>query len=194
MWHASYTNSGGQSTSSAKATVIRHARQAAAAAGAPLVVLRGKPKKGLTKATKAKRLAFAKLANKKKDWRRVLFSDRKRFEFKYPGSKVRSVRWAMRGPQHVEAAAVEVYQPNHPQSVNLYMGIGKCGVTEVHIVAGTSQHTTTYKTKKGVPAKNIPSQEYAAVLEKTLLPGGSKLFTPQGISTWEFMQDNDPSH
>ena len=50
-------------------------------------------------------------------------------------------------------------------------------------MAGTSQHTTAYKNKKGVQAKHITSQEYAAMLEQTLLPGGTKLFTQQGIRT-----------
>jgi hypothetical protein len=41
-------------------------------------VVRGKPRKGLTPATKAKRLAFAR-KNLNKNWATVLFSDRKRF-------------------------------------------------------------------------------------------------------------------
>jgi transposase len=67
-------------------------------------------------------------------------------------------------------------------------------VTVVHMVAGTSKHKSDHKNKKGSPAKNITASEYREVMTKTLLPEGQKLFTTQGISTWYFQQDNDPSH
>jgi hypothetical protein len=88
----------------------------------------------------------------------------------------------------------EVFQPNHPQCVNVYMAITKYGVTDVHVVAGTSQHKTSFTNKKGQAARNITGKEYQSVLEKTLLPGATKIFASQGISTWQLMQDNDPSH
>lgn len=32
------------------------------------------------------------------------------------------------------------------------------------------------------------------MLKKTLLPGGQKLFSVQGINSWTLQQDNDPTH
>lgn len=170
-----------------RTTVARHAKAAAKAAGTPLRVVRGKPAKRLTLATKAKRLAFAK-ANKSRQWAHVLFTDRCKFHFTHPGVAVYPQQWARKG-QAIEACAV-----NHAQTVNVYAGISKFGVTHCHIVAGTSKHKSTYVTKQGKPAKNITSHEYEAVLTKTLLPQGKKLFSTQGIGSWTLQQDNDPSH
>lgn len=61
-----------------KARVIRAARRVALQKGKKLAAKRGSPPKGMRQATKMKRLAFAK-ANLKKDWNKVLFTDRKRF-------------------------------------------------------------------------------------------------------------------
>jgi hypothetical protein len=173
-----------------RSTLTRAARKAAQLQGVKLWVKRGKPQKGMTKATKEKRLKFA-LANKNKTWANVLFTDRKKFHFTYPGSKVRPVRW-VKGTH--DAPAEEVFQPNHPQCLNVYCGISKYGMTTVHIVAGSSKHVTRYQNKGGKQAKNITSMEYQDVLKKTLLPEGRRLFTAQGISSWYLQQDNDPTH
>ena len=122
-----------------------------------LWVKRGRPPKALTQATKSKRLEFAR-ANRSGMWAVVLFTDRKRFLLSYPGSKVRMIRWVEAGPEAEEQLAV--YQPNHPQSVNIYAGITKYGVTRVHVVAGSSKHTSNFHNKKGEPAKNITAEEY----------------------------------
>lgn len=173
-----------------KSTIIRHASRAADATGIKLRVRRGKPPKGLTKATLDKRLNFAK-SNKTRNWSCVLFSDRKKFHFAYPGSKVQCVQWVNGDNKHNSEA---VWQPNHPQCVNVYAAITRFGVTDVHVVAGTSKHSSPHTTKQGKPAKNITSSEYKEVLKVTLLPGGKKLFSAQGMSTWYLQQDNDPTH
>jgi hypothetical protein len=172
-------------------TISRHAKKAAKADGTTLQVKRGRPPKALTQATKSKRLKFAR-ANRSRMWAVVLFTDRKRFLLSYPGSKVRMIRWVEAGPEAEEHLAV--YQPNHPQSVNIYAGITKYGVTRVHVVAGSSKHTSNFHNKKGQPAKNITAEEYRHVLSSTLLPEGRRLFSTQGISTWVLQQDNDPTH
>lgn len=171
-------------------TLIRGAQRAARRAGEKLWVQRGPPPKAMTAATKAKRLAFA-LANKNTDWSRVLFTDRKKFHFRYPGSKVKRVRWHL-GPARNSRTAVN--QPNHPDCVNIYAGISKFGVTSAHVVAGSTRHTSQHTNKQGAPARNITSSEYREVLSDTLLPEGKRLFSVQGTSSWTLQQDNDPTH
>lgn len=173
-----------------KATVISAARRAAARQDEKLWVRRGQPPKGLTEATKQKRLAFA-LANMERDWGKVLNTDRKKFHFRYPGSKVHPSEWQL---GLASSSSGGVNQPNHPQCVNLYCGMSKYGVTAVHIVAGSSKHKTSHTNKQGKPAKNITTGEGREVLQNTLLPGGKLMFSQQGISTWTLQQDNDPTH
>ena len=168
-------------------TVISAAKRAANAKGKPIMAYRGKPAKRLTAASKSKRLQFAK-ANKNRNWNQVMFSDRKKFNFSYPGAKVKPCTWLRKG-EKLRAAAV-----NHAQTFNIYVGITKHGATSCHVVAGTSNHKTAYKNKKGATAKNITSEEYTAVLDTTLLPEGKRMFTGQGVSTWTLQQDNDPAH
>ena len=172
-----------------KATVIRAARRAAATKGKTLVAKRGPPLKGMRECTKEKRLAFA-AANQETDWGNVLFTDRKRFYLRYPGSKVKPVRWVFEG----ELEEDDVFQPTNPQCFNVYAGISPHGLTALHVVAGTSQHSTDHKTLKGQAARNITRSEYRAVLRDTLLPEGTKLFKKKGIKTWYLQQDNDPTH
>jgi hypothetical protein len=173
-----------------KTTAIRAARRAAARQDKKLWVRKGQPPKGLTQATKEKRLAFA-LANMNTDWGKVMFTDRKKFHFKYPGSQVQPCEWQL-GPASSSDSGVN--RPNHPQCVNLYCGMSRHGVTAVHVVAGSSKHKSSHVNKQGKPAKNITAGEYKEVLQNTLLPGGKKMFTQQGISTWTLQQDNDPTH
>lgn len=170
-----------------RTTVVRHAKAAAKAAGTPIKVVRGKPGKLLTNSTKAKRLAFAR-ANRARHWASVLFTDRCKFHFHYPGVPVQPQQWLKHG------TSCEAFAVNHAQTVNLYCGISRFGVTDCHIVAGTSKHKSSFTNKQGQPAKNITSQEYEAVVKSTLLPGGRKLFSTNGISSWVLQQDNDPTH
>lgn len=171
-----------------KCTLIRAAVAQAKADGDELQVLHGKPDKELTQANKKKRLEFA-LQHMNTNWGLVLFSDRKKFAFKYPGTKHKSTRWRKKsqGPSRC-------FQPNNPQRVNLYMGITKWGVTKVHKVAGSKGYKSPFKNKKGEPAKNITAQEYSNVLKSTLLPEGKRLFATKGLSSFTLQQDGDPTH
>lgn len=168
-------------------TVIRGAKAAAASEGTPIRAFRGKPLKELTASTLAKRLAFAK-ANKHTHWRSVVFSDRKKFLFWYPGSMVKHVVWCTKGSKPVAKVS------SHPMALNIYAALTPKGLTAVHVVAGTSKHTTTHTTKKGKPARNITAGEYHQVLTTTLLPEGARLMGGAQGSAWVFQQDNDPTH
>lgn len=174
-----------------KTTIIRHAKAASARDGIALEVQRGKPRQGLTKASKTKRLDFA-ADNKGRQWKAVMFTDRKKFYLRYPGSKVASQRWVEKGPQASTSTAV--YQPTHPVAVNIYAGITPYGVTAIHCITGTTNLKTNYKTDKGDKSKSITKSEYVDVLEKTLLLEGRRLFTQAGIGSWVLQQDNDPAH
>ena len=154
----------------AKSTVIKHAREAGEEIGVELVVYRGRPARQLTASTKAKRLAFA-TANLDQPWHLVMFSDRKKFMFRYPGTSFKVTAWGRRGCNR-EAPCL-----SRPQCVNLYMGITRFGVSRCHIVAGTSKHKTKYCNKKGQKARNITSAEYADVMQLTLLPDAQRLFS-----------------
>jgi hypothetical protein len=168
-------------------TVIRAARAAAALLGAPIRAVRGKPVKELTAATLAKRLAFAH-ANSKTHWGSVVFSDRKKFMFWYPGSMVRRVAWCRKGTRPMAKVA------SHPMALNVYAALSPKGVSAVHVVAGTAKHSSPFTTKQGKPARNITAGEYQQVLTKTLLPEGSRLMGGGVGSCWVFQQDNDPTH
>ncbi len=164
-------------------TVIRAVRATAATRGHRICVHRGKPAKALSAATIAKRLAFAK-EHEEDDWKNVVFSDRKKFLFWYPGTKVNQVSWC------IEGTRPEAMVSAHPQAFNVYAALTPKGMTAVHVVAGTSKHTTTHTTKLGKPARNITAGEYKRVLMETLLPQGCKKMG----TDWVFQQDNDPTH
>jgi hypothetical protein len=170
-----------------RVTVARHAKALAAASGKPIKAVRTKPKKQLTADTKAKRLAFCK-ANRDRNWRLVMFTDRKKFLFKHPGVKVHKVRWIRQGSQRT------AHTVNHPMCLNIYAGVTKFGMTKAHAVAGTSKMASKFKNKKGQTSRNITSQEYQQVVLHTLLPEGRRIFSGQGISNWILQQDNDPTH
>jgi len=171
-----------------RTSVVRGARRHAALLGTPLKYCMGPPKKELSKTTKAKRIAFAK-ANEKLNWKLVLFTDRKKFGFKYPGVKVGPGKWLKGSEKH------QACQVNHAGTVNVYAGLSPYGMTLAHEVAGTKGLKSPYKNKKGQGAKNITAEEYAMVLNQTLLPGGRKLFSQGGgHASWTFQQDNDPTH
>jgi hypothetical protein len=168
-------------------TLARAVREAAARQGRQLAVYHGRPVKQLTAANKQKRLQFA-LTNRNRDWGRVMFTDRKRFYFRYPGSKVQRSTWTDRGSKPT------AFTVSNPQCVNLYAGITKAGVTKCRLVAGTSKRRSTYKTKEGKRARNITAGEYSKVLKHTLLPGGGELLGGSTRTPWVLQQDNDPTH
>ena len=170
-------------------TVMRAAKQVCEDEHDPLEYWEGEPKKGLTEATKKKRVRFCR-ANANRDWSKVMFTDRKRFHFRFPGSKVRQGRWVRQSKKRER----RVYTPNHPQCYNVYGGITVHGTTRLVPVTGTDGHTSQYRNQKGGQAKNITSQEYRGVLGKHLLPAGESLFSPKGVREWVFQQDKDPAH
>jgi hypothetical protein len=77
-------------------TVIAAARRAAARQGTRLVAVQGKPKPGLSRRHKDKRLAFA-AAESRRRWDRVMFTDSKIFRFKHPGVRVTRTAWKKQG-------------------------------------------------------------------------------------------------
>ena len=118
-----------------------------------------------------------------------MFTDRKRFPFRFPGAKVGKGKW-IKGEEKHEANMV-----NHPHGVNVYGGLTPYGMTILAEVAGTTGKKSSYITVKGMPASNITSSEYEHVLSDTLLPQGQLLFSQgAGLSSWVLQQDNDPAH
>jgi DDE superfamily endonuclease len=171
-------------------TIVRAARKAAREKGHKLMHVRGKPAKGITEKTRLKRIHFAK-ANAHRDWRSVMFTDRSKFHFRYPGSQAMPGRWVLSG---IEGSEGSVFQPSHPQVLNIYAGITRYGVTALHIVAGSSKHKTMHTNLKGAPAKNITKAEFKKVLKETLLKEGKRIFSAQGISSWVLQLDGDKAH
>jgi len=170
-----------------RGTVASHVKALAAASGHPIRAVRTKPKKQLTADTKAKRLAFCQ-ANITRNWRLVMFTDRKKFLFKHPGVKVHKVQWIRKGAQRT------AHTVNHPMCLNIYAGVTKFGMTRAHAVAGTSKMASKFKNQKGQTSRNITAHEYQQVVLKTLLPEGKRIFSSQGISNWFLQQDNYPTH
>lgn len=170
-----------------RTTLSRRVKARGEQLGTPIHAVRGEPERVLTATTKAKRLEFAK-ANKGRNWGNILFTDRKKFLFKYPGAKKKASYWVEKGSRP------GVHKVNNPNAVNVYAGITSSGITKLHFVAGTTGHKTTHTTLKGQPARNITKSGYKEVLEATLLPEGTKLFRNRGMSSWVLQQDNDPTH
>ena len=168
-------------------TISRSAKAQALADGAPIMAVRSRPAKGSTAATKAKRSTFCKV-NLRRNWDKVMITDRCKFFFTYPGTSVKRVQWIGRGQQRT------AFKPNKPSCVNMYAGITKYGVTKAHLVTGTTKLTTKYVNKKGQQSRNITSAEYLDVLNKTLLPEGQRLLGNNGLTLWYLQQDNDPTH
>ena len=170
-------------------TVARAAKSSAKAAGKPLVFKRGRPVKGLTPRNKQLRVAFCR-ANMKRDWDKVMFTDRCKFSFRFPGSRVGCGRWVTRGGRNQHS----VYMPNHPQVYNVYGGITVHGATVLMPVTGTSGLRTRYKNKKGVESKNITAAEYTDIVGRGLLPAGDGVFASAYQRKWVLQQDGDPTH
>lgn len=170
-------------------TVLRAAKAEAMMQGDPLVCLRGRPRKGLTVQNREQRVAFAK-ANLKRNWGAVMFTDRCKFHFRFPGEVVHPVRWATASTRHLAGA----YRPNRPSVYNVYAGITRWGVTVLHAVTGTTALKTNFQNLKGEKSRNITKDEYRTVLSETLLGEGRRLFSAKGRSGWVFQQDGDPTH
>lgn len=170
-----------------RTTIARRVKARAKALGKPIHAVRGQPEKELTPQMKSKRLLFCK-KNKSTCWETTMFTDRKRFLFRYPGCPVRRYAWVRKGKRRVARKASKA------MSVNVYAGITKFGITKLHCVAGTSNMKSMHTNLKGQHARNITKSEYMEVLKKSLLPEGTKLFRNVGVTNWVFQQDNDPSH
>ncbi len=171
-----------------KSTIIRAAQRHAAELGVKLRYSRGLPRKQLTARTKQLRLKFAQ-ANQRTAWKSVMFTDRKKFQFKFPGEKVGRGKW-IKGVEKHEANMV-----NHAACVNVYAGLTPFGLTILAEVAGTTGLKTEYTNQKGKAASNITAAEYGDVMRGTLLPQGQLFFSQgAGQSSWVFQQDNDPAH
>ena len=128
----------------------------------------------MSSATKTKRLAFAK-ANLKTNWKLVLFTDRKKFSFKYPGVKVGNGKWLKGSEEHIAS------QVNHASTLNIYAGLSPYGMTLAQEVAGTKGLKTPFTNRMGQSARNIAYEEYITVMMKdTLLPGGMRLVSQGG--------------
>jgi hypothetical protein len=173
-----------------KSTLIRAAKAQASVDGDDLEVANGKPGNDISAATKQKRLDFA-TKHLNFNWAHVMFTDRKKFAFKYPGTKVKSKRWIQKSKGGKNGN--KCWQPNNPLRVNLYMGITKFGVTKVHKVTGSHGMKSAYLNKKKQPARNITAHEYGDVVG-TFLKEGKRIFTSQGCATFKLQQDNDPTH
>ena len=170
-------------------TVIRAVKRYTAEHGDKLLCLRGRPKKQLTSDSRKKRVKFA-TDQRNRSWGNVMFTDRCRFYFRYPGSSVRHVRYCLRSQVHAEG----VYSPNKPMCYNVYGGITRGGVTKLHAVAGTSKVKSQYLTQQGKISQNITKGEYRDVVEQTLLREGRKIFSARGMHAFVLQQDNDPCH
>lgn len=170
-----------------KATLIKHAKAYAISVGDEIVCDRRKPLQQLDAACMRARVQFSKSENKR-DWGNVMFTDRKRFYFMYPGSHVRASVWHSKGQRQT------AYRPSAPQCLNLYCGITRYGATPCCFVSGTSGKQPKFFTQKGNKARNICSEEYHKVVMKKLLAGGDKIFKEHEIAAWVMQQDNDRCH
>lgn len=173
-----------------RSTLIRAARAQAKNDNDELEVANGKPRPDLSEATKKKRLEFA-IKHLNTNWAQVMFTDRKKFAFRYPGTQVKTKRWIQQSKGGKNGN--KCWQPNNPLRVNLYMGITKYGVTKVHKVTGSHGVKSTYLNKKNQPARNITAHEYGDVLD-TFLQEGKRIFTSQGFASFKLQQDNCPTH
>ena len=54
---------------------------------------------------------------------------------------MRTVQWGRTGPKACNV--------NHSMCVNVYAGITLYGVTECHLVTGTSKHKSTFTNRRG---------------------------------------------
>lgn len=166
-------------------TVARAARKRAAK---KLTFVSAVPGQALTRENKLKRVAFA-LANLARDWTRVMFTDRKKFLCRSPGTPVRRGVYKEQGGPKPRVPKV-----NRPWAYNVYLGLTVHGLTRAHVVAGSDSHSGSYTTKKGTPARNITAAQYTDVLTNTFIPEGRRLLLRKRGSGWVLQQDGDPCH
>lgn len=170
-------------------TVVRAVRRWTADHGDRLICLRGRPRKAMTHAMQKKRMAFA-ARHRHRRWDTVMFTDRCRFYFRFPGSRVMRCQWTLKSLKHLEGE----FRPNKPMCYNVYGGITRFGVTKLHPVTGTSKMKSCFTNLQGQTARNITKAEYRDVLKKTLLKEGRRIFSVQGMHGFVLQQDNDPCH
>ena len=170
-------------------TVLRAAKAQARQDGDPLICRRGRPPKGLTQENRGRRVDFAQ-ENKARSWGRVMFTDRCKFHFRYPGCSVQSCRWLRKSKKHEDGA----FRANRASVYNVYGDVTRYGTTKLHPVTGTTGMKSAHKNLQGQAARNITQSEYQDVLTSTLLPEGRRIFSGQGLACWTLQQDNDPTH
>ena len=169
-------------------TLSKSLRQYSKSKGQQVKHVVGLPKKQLTRLNRQKRLGFCK-KNLRRNWSNVMFTDRCKFAFQYPGVSARSCGWVKKGSSW-EAPKVE-----HPSVYNVYGGITKYGATTLKEVTGSTKHHSDYKTRSQHTARNITSDEYYDVVASHFLPQGTMIFSSgPGLSSWVLQQDNDPTH
>ena len=168
--------------------VLKAIKAAAKRAGVPLYFWRGNVREALSEEHMGARLSCA-LKHRNTNFDRVVFSDRKKFWWHYPGDSVPHCCWLAKG-ETISARA----QRGSRKGVNVYCALTRYGLTAMHVVSGTWRLKTQYKTQQGRAARGINKQEYKVVLTKTLLPGASKLMAPRWGKDWVFMQDGDKAH
>lgn len=169
-------------------TIGEAVKREARAQGHKLTIRRGKPKKQLSEFSKKKRLDFAQLY-KDQDWGIVMFTDRKKFLFMYPGASVSPVRYVMLGAKDVAPLSA------HAPCLNIYAALTQWGMSTAHVVAGTTGEVWDWHTKKHDLAHNITREEYCeSVLPCTLLPEGNSIFRKHHVRSWVLQQDGDPTH
>jgi hypothetical protein len=117
-----------------------------------------------------------------------MITDRKRFNWWYPGAQVKQVQWLEAG-QRREARKV-----NKAEGVNVYAGLTIHGVTSMHEVTGTTSLKTSFLTKRGLKSKNITQQEYEQVAEETFFKEGQRIFSTHHVHSWMLQQDGDKAH
>jgi hypothetical protein len=170
-----------------KSTLLRLLREGEKRGWRRIVPDLSRPSAALSEAQKAARVQFA-TDNLARSWDNVMFTDRKRFYFRYPGCCVNSIQWRVVGTKLV------AHRVSRPYCANVYLGITKYGPTQLVFVAGTHKRDSEFLTKKGKAAKSITAAEYRSVLTDHLLPQGQQLMEGQGWRKWVFQQDNDPTH
>ena len=116
-----------------------------------------------------------------------MFTDRKRFLWRFPGTSMETVTWV------VGSGRRAALMPSHPKSMNVFAGLTPYGLTGLHIVAGTTGKASRHTTLSGERSKNVTQAEYGDVLASTLLPEGERLFK-RHARNWVMQQDNDPAH
>lgn len=170
-----------------RTTLARAVKAKCQKEGAPFLVVSGEPAKELSPQNMKRRSDFSK-RHKHTNWRATMFSDAKKFWFRYPGICVHRYSRARKGKKW------QVPKASHPMAFQLYAWITRLGITKPHFVPGTHGKKTKHKRVDGKEARGTTKREYKEVLEKTLLPEGNRIFKSVGIKGWVFQQDRCSSH